>query len=50
MAHFNAFYYTSFYNPNTGMYDTVGLYQYPIYPEDFTDPNVAFGFKGSGLI
>ncbi len=42
--------YYTYYNPNTGMDDTVGLYQYPIYPEDFTDPNVAFGFKGSGLI
>ncbi|MFN0173413.1 MAG: DUF4249 domain-containing protein [Saprospiraceae bacterium] len=42
--------YYTYYDPNTGMYDTLGLYQYPIYPEDFTDPNVAFGFKGSGLI
>lgn len=38
------------YDPNTGMLDTIGYTEYPIYVEDFTDPNVAFGVQGSGLI
>ncbi|GEM_PF-406487 len=42
--------YTTSYDPNTGLYDTIAVNEYPLYPEDFTDPNVAYGFKGSGLI
>ena len=43
------YYYTS-YDPNTGLIDTIEVYEYPAYPESFADANVAFGIKGSGLI
>ncbi|MBC7778210.1 MAG: DUF4249 domain-containing protein [Phycisphaerae bacterium] len=42
--------YITNYDPSTGQFDTLGVYKYPVYPEDFSDPNVAFGVKGSGLI
>jgi hypothetical protein len=43
-------YYATSYDPNTGTFDTIGYYEYPIYPEEFSDPNVAFGVGESGLI
>jgi len=38
------------YDPSTGLFDTIFINEYPVYPEDFSDPNVVFGFKSSGLI
>ncbi len=42
--------YLTSYDPISGTFDTIGVYEYAVYPEDFSDPNVAFGVKGSGLI
>ena len=42
--------YNTIYDPSTGLFDTVGVYNYTVYPDGFSDPNVVFGTKGSGLI
>ena len=44
------FYLNLVYNPNTGTVDTLGYAEYPIYVDDYTDPNVSFGFRSGGLI
>lgn len=38
------------YDPGTQTYDTLGFQEYPIYFEEFTDPNMVYGFRESGLI
>lgn len=43
-------YYDTSYDPNTGLYDTIRVFEYALYPEEFSDPNVVYGVKGSGLI
>ena len=43
-------YYDTSYDPSTGNYDTIRVFEYALYPEDFSDPNVVYGVKGSGLI
>ncbi|MFN0213796.1 MAG: DUF4249 domain-containing protein [Saprospiraceae bacterium] len=46
----STFYYYTTYNPNTGTLDTIDVYEYPTYPDGFTDANVVFGVKGGGLV
>lgn len=46
----SGFYYDVVYNESTGMLDTIGFTERQVYPEDFTDPNVAYGVNGSGLL
>ena len=41
-------YFYELYDPNTGMTDTIYT-DYPVYIEDFTDPNAVYGVNGSGL-
>lgn len=38
------------FDPTTGNLDTLGTREEVVYPEDFSDPNVVFGFNGSGLL
>lgn len=43
-------YFNIVFDPTTGNLDTLGTIEQVVYPEDFSDPNVVFGFNGSGLL
>ena len=43
-------FYNILYNPNTGELDTFGVTEYPLFPENFSDPNIVFGVNESGLV
>ncbi|MDX1910747.1 MAG: DUF4249 domain-containing protein [Saprospiraceae bacterium] len=42
--------YNVYYNPTTGMTDTFGVYEYPYYVEEYSDPNVQYGVRSGGLL
>ncbi len=43
-------YYDYSYDPSTGVYDTIGVYEYPLGVDAYNDPNVQYGFGNAGLI
>jgi hypothetical protein len=42
--------YSVYYDPTTGLTDTFGVYEYPYYVEEYSDPNVAYGINYGGLL
>lgn len=42
--------YNVYYDPTTGMTDTFGVYEYPYYVEEYSDPNVQYGVSAGGLL
>lgn len=43
-------YYEVSYDPINEVFDTIAFVEYPIYPEEFSDPNVVYGVQESGLV